>query len=180
MRWHGSPGEDRRLLSSGRGHGPQDAPHGRYGIAAAHLCRAAPIHSCRRSDLTAQGSVDSAVQAMTRIGAYDFVEKPVNTTRLRTILQNATRQRGTGSRARSVTRRKLRDTGYLGPMVGRRLQKNAGDLSSHRNGRAQHRLRPHHRRERHRQGVGRAHHSRVAQPAQAVSSRSTAPPFRKH
>ena len=42
--------------------------------------------------MTAQGSIDSAVQAM-KIGAYDFVEKPVDTTRLRTILQNATRQR---------------------------------------------------------------------------------------
>ncbi len=66
--------------------------------------------------MTAQGSVDSAVQAM-KIGAYDFVEKPVNTTRLRTILQNATRQRGTEVEL-EVTRRKLRDTGYLGPMVG--------------------------------------------------------------
>ena len=66
--------------------------------------------------MTAQGSVDSAVQAM-KIGAYDFVEKPVNTTRLRTILQNATRQRGTEVEL-EATRRKLRDTGYLGPMVG--------------------------------------------------------------
>src|SRR5579884_2625302 len=66
--------------------------------------------------LTAQGNIDTAVQAM-KIGAYDFVEKPINTTRLRTILQNATRQRGTEVEL-EATRRKLRDTGYLGPLVG--------------------------------------------------------------
>ncbi len=44
--------------------------------------------------LTAQGSIDAAVAAM-KLGAYDFIEKPVNPTRLRNILQNAARQRGT-------------------------------------------------------------------------------------
>jgi DNA-binding NtrC family response regulator len=66
--------------------------------------------------LTAQGSVDTAVQAM-KIGAYDFIEKPVNPTRLRTILQNATRQRGMEVEL-EATRRKLRDTGVLGSLVG--------------------------------------------------------------
>src|SRR3954466_13803773 len=64
--------------------------------------------------LTAQGSVDTAVQAM-KIGAYDFIEKPVNPTRLRTILQNAVRQRGMEVEL-EATRRKLRDTGVLGPL----------------------------------------------------------------
>ena len=40
--------------------------------------------------LTAQGSIDAAVAAM-KLGAYDFIEKPVNPTRLRNILQNASR-----------------------------------------------------------------------------------------
>ncbi len=66
--------------------------------------------------LTAQGSVDAAVAAM-KLGAYDFIEKPVNATRLRTILQNATRQRGT-DRELEVTRRLLRDTGKLGSLEG--------------------------------------------------------------
>ena len=44
--------------------------------------------------LTAQGSIDSAVNAM-KSGAYDYIQKPVDFTRLRTILQNASRQRGT-------------------------------------------------------------------------------------
>jgi DNA-binding NtrC family response regulator len=66
--------------------------------------------------LTAQGNVDTAVQAM-KIGAYDFIEKPVNPTRLRTILQNAVRQRGMEVELEAA-RRKLRDTGVLGPLVG--------------------------------------------------------------
>lgn len=66
--------------------------------------------------LTAQGSIELAVEAM-KMGAYDFISKPVDPTRLRTILANATRQRET-ERELEVTRRKLRDTGVLGAMVG--------------------------------------------------------------
>src|SRR5512146_2573134 len=66
--------------------------------------------------LTAQGSIDAAVAAM-KLGAYDFIEKPVNPTRLRNILQNASRQRGT-DRELEVTRRMLRDTGQMGLLVG--------------------------------------------------------------
>jgi DNA-binding NtrC family response regulator len=66
--------------------------------------------------LTAQGSVDAAVSAM-KVGAFDFIEKPVNATRLRNILQNASRIRGT-ERELEASRRKLRDVGVLGSMVG--------------------------------------------------------------
>ncbi len=66
--------------------------------------------------LTAQGSVDSAVAAMKR-GAFDFIEKPVNPTRLRNILQNASRLRG-AERELEASRRKLRDIGVLGSLVG--------------------------------------------------------------
>ncbi|MGB9254527.1 MAG: sigma-54 dependent transcriptional regulator, partial [Candidatus Korobacteraceae bacterium] len=66
--------------------------------------------------LTAQGSIDSAVNAM-KIGAFDFIEKPVNPTRLRNILQNASRLRGT-ERELEASRRKLRDIGILGSLVG--------------------------------------------------------------
>ncbi|SNT00925.1 two component, sigma54 specific, transcriptional regulator, Fis family [Granulicella rosea] len=66
--------------------------------------------------LTAQGSIESAVEAM-RIGAYDYVPKPVDPIRLRTILQNASRQREADVEL-EATRRQLRDTGVLGSLVG--------------------------------------------------------------
>jgi DNA-binding NtrC family response regulator len=66
--------------------------------------------------LTALGSVETAVTAMKR-GAFDFIEKPVNPTRLRNILQNAARLRG-AERELEVSRRKLRDIGVLGELVG--------------------------------------------------------------
>jgi len=66
--------------------------------------------------LTAQGSIDVAVDAM-KSGAYDFIQKPVDTTRLKQILQNAARQRGTAIEL-EATKRKLRDTGLFGQMVG--------------------------------------------------------------
>lgn len=66
--------------------------------------------------VTAQGTIDSAVQAM-RMGAYDYITKPIDTNRLRTILQNASALLGTKTEL-EVTRRKLRDAGSLGTLVG--------------------------------------------------------------
>src|SRR6266699_5261877 len=66
--------------------------------------------------MTAQGTIDSAVQAM-RMGAYDYITKPIDTNRLRTILQNASSLLGTKVEL-EVTRRKLRDAGSLGQLVG--------------------------------------------------------------
>lgn len=66
--------------------------------------------------LTAQGSIQVAVDAM-KLGAYDFLQKPVDAARLRTILANATRQRETAIEL-EVARRRLRETGVLGAMVG--------------------------------------------------------------
>src|SRR6516165_3038131 len=66
--------------------------------------------------LTAQGSIQTAVDAM-KLGAYDFLQKPVDAPRLRAILTNATRQRTTEIEL-EVTRRQLRNTGILGSMVG--------------------------------------------------------------
>ena len=66
--------------------------------------------------VTAQGTIDSAVQAM-RTGAYDYVTKPIDTNRLRTILQNASALIEARSEL-EVTRRKLRDAGSLGSLVG--------------------------------------------------------------
>src|ERR1700731_3159479 len=66
--------------------------------------------------MTAQGTIDSAVQAM-RMGAYDYITKPIDTNRLHTILQNASALLGTRTEL-EVTRRKLRDAGSLGPLIG--------------------------------------------------------------
>jgi DNA-binding NtrC family response regulator len=66
--------------------------------------------------LTAMGSVQQAVDAM-KLGAYDFLQKPVDATRLKTILGNATRQRETAIEL-EVARRRLRESGVLGAMVG--------------------------------------------------------------
>jgi DNA-binding NtrC family response regulator len=66
--------------------------------------------------LTAQGSIERAVEAM-KMGAYDFIQKPIDPTRLKTVLANASRQRET-ERELEVTRRKLRETGFLGSLVG--------------------------------------------------------------
>src|SRR5947207_9113702 len=65
--------------------------------------------------LTAQGSIDVAVDAM-KIGAYDFIQKPVDTARLKQILQNAARHRET-SLALADTKRKMRDNGIFGRLV---------------------------------------------------------------
>ncbi len=72
--------------------------------------------------VTAQQSGERGFEAA-RLGAYDFIEKPINPVRLRSILQNATRQRGT-ERELEITRRTLRDKGVMGVMVGssRRMQ----------------------------------------------------------
>ncbi len=66
--------------------------------------------------VTAQGTIDTAVQAM-RMGAYDYITKPIDTNRLHTILQNASALLGTRVEL-EATRRKLRDAGSLGSLVG--------------------------------------------------------------
>src|ERR1700729_2289649 len=72
--------------------------------------------------VTAQGTIDSAVQAM-RLGAYDYITKPIDTQRLRAMLQNACALLGTRAELES-TRRRLRDSGSLGQLRGtsRRMQ----------------------------------------------------------
>jgi DNA-binding NtrC family response regulator len=101
--------------------------------------------------VTAQGTIDSAVQAM-RMGAYDYITKPIDTNRLRTILANASALLGTRAELEAA-RRRLRDTGSLGRMNGssRKMQE---IFRLHGFG-------AHHRRQRDGQGTGRAHDSRT-------------------
>ncbi len=68
--------------------------------------------------LTAQGSIESAVEAM-RMGAFDYLPKPVEPARLRTILQNASRQMSLVEEEKVEDSRKpSRETGALGTLVG--------------------------------------------------------------
>src|ERR1700692_2522381 len=66
--------------------------------------------------VTAQATSDSAVKAMRR-GAYDYITKPIDTNRLRTILGNASALLGTRAEL-EATRRRLRDVGSLGRLNG--------------------------------------------------------------
>ena len=66
--------------------------------------------------LTAQGSVESAVGAM-KEGAYDYLTKPVDTRRLRVLLQKIVERQETTREVKSL-RRQLRDRGTFGRMVG--------------------------------------------------------------
>lgn len=75
--------------------------------------------------LTAQGSIESAVEAM-RAGAYDYIPKPVDPGRLRTVLQSANRQREDNVAAETEPpRRSAQNAGSLGPLVGSSSQMQA-------------------------------------------------------
>lgn len=68
--------------------------------------------------LTAQGSIESAVEAM-RMGAYDYIPKPIDPVRLKTVLQNASAQRQVDATQQLTTTRKGgQEPSSLGPLVG--------------------------------------------------------------
>ena len=66
--------------------------------------------------LTAQGSIDSAVDAM-RMGAYDYLQKPVDPKRLKTILGNV--QQGAAVKDEVAREESAAvESGKLGPLIG--------------------------------------------------------------
>jgi len=67
--------------------------------------------------LTAQGSIESAVEAM-RMGAYDYVPKPIDPVRLKAILQSANTQREVDASKQAEPARKTSEAAELGPLVG--------------------------------------------------------------
>ncbi len=68
--------------------------------------------------LTAQGSIESAVEAM-RMGAYDYLPKPVDPARLKSILQSASRQIAADAADAEVqATQPSRREGTLGALVG--------------------------------------------------------------
>jgi DNA-binding NtrC family response regulator len=66
--------------------------------------------------LTAQGSVESAVEAI-KDGAYDYLTKPVDPQRLQILLTKVVERQETLREVR-VLRRQLRDHGSFGRMIG--------------------------------------------------------------
>jgi DNA-binding NtrC family response regulator len=66
--------------------------------------------------LTAQGSVESAVEAI-KDGAYDYLTKPVDPQRLQILLQKVVERQETLREVKQL-RRQLRDQGSFGRMIG--------------------------------------------------------------
>jgi DNA-binding NtrC family response regulator len=66
--------------------------------------------------LTGQGTIPEAVEA-TKLGAYNFLEKPLEPNRLQVELRNCLR-RYEDERKLEVAQRRLRDAGILGNLVG--------------------------------------------------------------
>ncbi len=67
--------------------------------------------------LTGQGTIEEAVEA-TKLGAFNFLEKPVDPKRLRVELRNCIERQESGRQLEAAQRR-LRDAGILGQLVGR-------------------------------------------------------------
>jgi DNA-binding NtrC family response regulator len=66
--------------------------------------------------LTAQGTVDSAVEAM-KEGAYDYLTKPVDIQRLKNLLDKIVERFETMREVKTL-RRQLREHGTFGPLIG--------------------------------------------------------------
>ena len=66
--------------------------------------------------LTAQGSVETAVEAM-KEGAYDYLTKPVDLQRLKILLDKIVERQETLREVKTL-RRQLRDQGAFGSMIG--------------------------------------------------------------
>lgn len=67
--------------------------------------------------LTGQGTIDEAVEA-TKLGAFNFLEKPLDPKRLQVELRNCLEHRE-NERQLEIAHRRLRDAGILGSLIGR-------------------------------------------------------------
>jgi DNA-binding NtrC family response regulator len=67
--------------------------------------------------LTGQGSIEEAVEA-TKLGAFNFLEKPLDPKRLNVELRNCV-ERLESHKQLEIANRRLRDLGILGQLVGR-------------------------------------------------------------
>lgn len=67
--------------------------------------------------LSGQGTIEEAVEA-TKLGAFNFLEKPLDVKKLQVELRNCLERR-MNERALEIAQRRLRDAGILGSLVGR-------------------------------------------------------------
>lgn len=67
--------------------------------------------------LTSDGSVEMAVTAIQEEGAYHYLEKPVDSNKLRLVLGRAV-ELGNSKRENEVLRRQLQDRGAFGELIG--------------------------------------------------------------
>ena len=75
--------------------------------------------------ISGHGSIETAVKA-TKLGAFDFVEKPLSLEKTLLVLRNALRQRRLEKRNRSLLEQLARDTEILGESeAGRRVRREA-------------------------------------------------------
>ena len=119
--------------------------------------------------ISGHGNIESAVRAI-KMGAFDFVEKPLSLEKTVLVVRNALRQRSL-----EVENRALRAQGRRAAHDGGRELRHGEAAGAGGDGGADQRPRAHLRRERHRQGAGRAEHPSAQPPARrARSSRSTA------
>ena len=103
-------------------HRREDAAHGRHGTggALAELSQSIAVVM-----VTAQKTTETAFHAG-RLGVQDYIEKPIDFRRLRSILTNIGEILNTRTENESL-RRRLRDKGALGLLVGV-LGRHAGDF----------------------------------------------------
>ena len=122
--------------------------------------------------ISGHGNIESAVRAI-KMGAFDFVEKPLSLDKTVLVVRNALRQRRLEAENRALRARVDRHADD-----GRRELRDAPAARAGGDGGADQRPRADLRRERHRQGAGGADDPRAQPPAQRRrSSRSTARRF---
>src|SRR5581483_4089348 len=119
--------------------------------------------------LTGQASIDTAVQAI-KLGAYDYLPKPLEAQRLRDVLARGLKQvaRARGRRAQT----KARIAARLLRRADRQIGAHAPALPADRPDRADRRRGAGERRKRHRQGIGRADLARAFRAARRQFSRA--------
>ena len=133
-------------------------------VTLQRLARAASVDA-QVVMISGHGNIESAVRAI-KMGAFDFVEKPLSLEKTVLVVRNALRQRDLEVENRALRARVDRQYVMVGESFAMRQLRGAG-----RDGGAHQRPGADLRRERHRQGARRAHHPPVEPPPQRAVRR---------